>query len=440
MKRSKAPLLWTALVSALLLVLLLWRWQTSSDTRQQEFAEIDVSAVVSSQSQPSANPLFRFRRGTGAGAVEADVEDPAERVQRKLDQFLISRLDLARALAAHKQVTLPPVVEEFFTALRSDWERATALLTAWKENGGLPAETREFGGVLLHPLIEAYGVAEVARRWPADRLVQYGETLMGALPPGAVYVGGTDAGRFIPLLLGDSDRIMLTQNQLADGHYLEYVRYQFDGRLQSLSLNDSAALSSAYLADAQERLRHDQQNPDAPPRIRSGEVVRAVGNSIQVGGAGAVMTLNEMALVALMDKNPGLTFVMEESWSLPGTYAGATLAGPLIQLRTEDGGQRLSAEQAGAAVDYWRTAQADLVSEAWDSPVRQSWGQLAVAQANLLSHHGLGSEAEQIYRLAYELAPANAHVVEAYAGFLKKTGKPSEAQKLLATLPAAIRP
>ena len=47
---------------------------------------------------------------------------------------------------------------------------------------------------------ETYGVAEVAHDWPAQKLLDYGQAVLDSLRPGMVYVGGTDAGRFIPTL------------------------------------------------------------------------------------------------------------------------------------------------------------------------------------------------------------------------------------------------
>ena len=52
--------------------------------------------------------------------------------------------------------------------------------------------------------METYGVAEIAHLWPAQQVLDYGEAVLGSLRPGMVYVGGTDAGRFIPTLLNET--------------------------------------------------------------------------------------------------------------------------------------------------------------------------------------------------------------------------------------------
>ncbi|MBI2946107.1 MAG: hypothetical protein HYY23_00535 [Verrucomicrobia bacterium] len=47
-------------------------------------------------------------------------------------------------------------------------------------------------------IIDTYGVAEEAHAWPAQKLLDYGNPVLGSLSPGTVYVGGTDPGRWIP--------------------------------------------------------------------------------------------------------------------------------------------------------------------------------------------------------------------------------------------------
>jgi hypothetical protein len=39
---------------------------------------------------------------------------------------------------------------------------------------------------------------------PAQKLLDYGNAVLGALRPGMVYVGGTDPGRWIPTLLNET--------------------------------------------------------------------------------------------------------------------------------------------------------------------------------------------------------------------------------------------
>src|ERR1041384_6834484 len=110
-------------------------------------------------------------------------------------------------------------------------------------------------------------------------------------------VGGTDNGRWIPELLndtGDGERhVVVTQNGLADGTYLDYLRLQYDDRLSNLTDEDSKRAFNDFVADAQRRVDHDQQFPDEPKQVQPGENIKVVDGKVQVNGIRAVMAVNE---------------------------------------------------------------------------------------------------------------------------------------------------
>ncbi len=140
-----------------------------------------------------------------------------------------------------------------------------------------------------------------------------------------------------------------------------------------------------------------------------------------MSGQVAVMAINERLLQAIMDKNPDLAFALEESFPLKSTYAGASLLGPLMELRASDPQDALTAQTAAQAVDYWRNVAQDLSSDAEaapDSPARRTYSKMAVAQANLLADHQYGAQAEQAYRIALEICPYNPEAVFNYIGLL----------------------
>jgi hypothetical protein len=223
-----------------------------------------------------------------------------EIVTRKLAQFARSRRTFARALARRHNVQVAGDVERFFDAVEAgNWNNIEA---AFKKINGDDfsagqSDARPPGVAQLWPaIIDAYGAAEQVHLWPAQQLLDYGNSVLGALGPGMVYVGGTDNGRWIPELLNDtsgSDRhIIITQNGLAAGDYQDYLRLQYDGQLSNLSDDESQHAFSTYVSDAQKRLEHDQQFPDEPKQIRPGEDVRVVDGKVQVGGQVAVMAIN----------------------------------------------------------------------------------------------------------------------------------------------------
>jgi len=253
-----------------------------------------------------------------------------------------------------------------------------------------------------------------------------------------VYVGGTDNGRWVPELLNDTSEgerhIVVTQNGLADGKYLEYLNVLYGDRLATLTQDDSQRAFQDYMADAQKRLQHDQQFPDEPKQIRPGEDIASVDGHVQVSGMVAVMAINEKILQTLMQKNPDLSFALQESQPFKGTYADAIPLGPLMELRAPDVQNAFTPETAAQSVDYWRTTTQNVLSdpEAAASPYAlKSYSHDANSAANLLAAHDYTAEAEQAYRLSSQLWPGNPLAAGGLAAILARTGHADEARQLL---------
>ncbi len=328
-------------------------------------------------------------------------------------------------MAAKYKVEVPAGVREFFDALeRGDWNQARL---SYQSLSNLVLSTDAPAGLhekIWAPIVEAYGVAETAQKWPAQQLLDYGQAVLGALKPGMVYVGGTDAGRFIPTLLSETSEgerpIVVTQNALADGTYLKYVSFLYGDRLGSPGEEDSSRVFSEYVSDAQRRFIHDQQFPDEPKQIRPGEDIKMVDGRTTIAGQVAVMAINERLLQNFMDKNPGLSFALEESFPLKSTYSTAVPLGPVMELRAPDAQLAYNSQMAAESVGYWRDTaeQLNLDSAEQDSPARREYSKMALAQANLLMDHNYPSEAEQAMRVASDICPTNPEVVFSFVNLL----------------------
>jgi hypothetical protein len=349
---------------------------------------------------------------------------------------------LVHELARRHKVEVSRNVERFFDAVESgnwdDIEASFKKINGSDSSAGHGAERPPGVNELWSAIIDAYGVAEQVHLWPAQKLLDYGNATLGALRPGMVYVGGTDNGRWIPELLNDTSdgerHVIVTQNGLADGSYLDYLRLQYDNQLANLSDEDSQRVFTDYVADAEKRLRHDAELPDEPKRVRPGENVHSVDGKTQVSGQVAVMAINEKLLQALMAKNPDLSFAIEESFPLKGTYADAMPLGPLMELRAPDGPNAFTSERAAQSLDYWRNTAQQILSDpdAGGSPeALKSYSHDAVAAANLLAAHDFSAEAEQGYRLAAQLWPGNPESVGGLADLLARGGREDEARQLL---------
>jgi hypothetical protein len=365
-----------------------------------------------------------------------------EIVAAKVTQFGRNRRELVRSIARRIQKEIPPEVERFFDAIESGrWEDIEAQWTVLaKHSGQYEYSTNDWEH--LNPfwmaVLDAYGVAEQAHLWPAQELLDYGNEVLGSLKPGMVYVGGTDNGRWVPELLNetsdDEQHIIVTQNAFADGRYLEFVNTLYDGRMTTLTSEDSKRAFQEYIADAQRRLEHDKQFPDEPKQVWPNEDIRVVDGKVQVSGQAPVMAINEKLLQSLMAKNPELTFAIQESFPLKGTYADALPLGPLMELRALDEQNPFTPERAGESLDYWRNRAQQILSDpeaAGSEAALKSYSHDIVSAANLLGAHSFNQEAEQAYQLAAQLWPENPEPIGNLADLLHRTGREAEAQQLL---------
>jgi hypothetical protein len=337
---------------------------------------------------------------------------------------------------------MPGDVERFFDAVESgNWDEIKAAfdkISGGESNAGGSDQRSPEVSQLWPAIIDAYGTAEQVHLWPAQKLLDYGNAVLGALRPGMVYVGGTDNGRWVPELMNETSEgerhIVITQNGLAAGDYLDYLRLQYGDQMATLSDDESQRSFQDYIADAQKRLEHDQQHPDEPKQIRQGEDVRTVDGKVQVSGQIAVMAINERLLQTLMSKNPDLSFAIEESFPLKGTYAEALPLGPLMELNGRSALNDFSSARASEFVDYWRSASQQVLgdSEATGSEtVLRAYSHDTAAAANLLAAHQFSGEAEETYRMSVRLWPQNPESVAGLANLLAQIGRENEARQLI---------
>ena len=157
---------------------------------------------------------------------------------------------------------------------------------------------------------------------------------------------------------------------------------------------------------------------------------------IQVSGQVAVMAINENLMQTLMNKNPGLSFALQESFPFKSTYQDAAPLGPIMELQAPDVQATFTATAAAQALDYWRNAtqQLPIGSEtSEDQEVLRAYSKLATAQAALLAAHNFSAEAEQTYRLATEICPYSPEAVFSYVNLLATQQRFAEAVPVVET-------
>jgi hypothetical protein len=179
--------------------------------------------------------------------------------------------------------------------------------------------------------------------------IAFGRDIIGSIPPGSIYFGGTDPGRFVITALCKSQVngdpfFTLTQNALADRGYLQYVRSMYGTRIYVPSDEDEERVFGQYMADAEHRRKANKLKP--------GEDVREIDGALHVSGQVAVMSINGLLAKLIIDKNPDREFYVEESFPLEWMYPHLSPHGLIMKINRQPLAG-LPAELVRRDREYW---------------------------------------------------------------------------------------
>jgi tetratricopeptide (TPR) repeat protein len=357
-----------------------------------------------------------------------------EIVAAKLKKFSAKRRALVDALAKQNKIDVLPEVARFFDALDAgDWDETQRLFKSLREDMDGPdaSDLRKY----WRAVVEAYGAAQQVHLWPPQQLLDYGNGILDSLRPGMVYVGGTDPGCFICTMLNETSQgeqhVTLTQNALADASYLDYLSAVYGDSLNLPTPEESSSAFTQYVADATARAQHDEQFPGEPPQVLPGEEITTADGRTTVGGQVAVMGINNILMQTILQKNPDLSFAMEESFPLASSYAGAAPLGPVFELRA---GDPLTADAAAQSVNYWQNEAQNLQDAGETStPVLRSYSHDADSQGNLLANNNYPAEAGQAYQTALNIWPGSMEAITGLTRVLAQQGQFDQAGQALDT-------
>jgi len=420
-------------VAVLVIVLALLRGSATRTTpgsgEAGALAGGDAGSAGSGSSSARPKPRLMSRSGGGSGPSGA-----AGVVASKVVEFSQGRRELVEKLAAKLNVPVSPEVDQFFSAVAAGvWRAIKSMFHTVAAQAGAADAPSGFAA-LLPAIRETYAVAEAKEAWPAEDLLSYGQTVLAALKPGMVYVGGSRWGSAIPSLLnetsGEGRAVLLDQSMLSDPGYVDYLGLMYGDRMTTLSKDDTERAQGGYLAGLRERARSNELRPGES--MPEGDARPAV-----LGTAGATQVAENLML-ALLYKNPGMTVAIEKPAPGSPLYELATPMGPIFEVRSpagggESGGGVTTPAQAEQAANYWRDTAAQLQSlpeTDSSSSRRQSMAEMAVAQANMLASRSLGGQAEQTYRSAIDIAPMSLEPAHELAKYLQGAGRANEVQQV----------
>jgi len=266
----------------------------------------------------------------------------------------------------------------------------------------------------------------------------------------AILFGGTDPGRFCPtyMIFCESfvppsckpmdpvfdrrDVYLITQNALADGTYLEYIRSQYfrsaqidppffsellrtdkekkDGfstnfiaaaagelldkpfeaygarvearrrkegvypaaEIYEPSPEDSQKCFNDYYNDVMRRFAHDRQFPNEPKQMKPGEGADlSQDGKLQISGQVSVMAINGLLTKVIFDHNPTNEFFVEESFPLEWMYPHLTPFGVIMKIN-RDPLPELSEEICRRDHEFWSKYSERLIGNwiTYDTPIK----------------------------------------------------------------------
>jgi hypothetical protein len=276
--------------------------------------------------------IFYLLNATAAETNSASQKGSSAR-EPEFKRFIEEKRALVKRLGEKHEDTVPKTVWDFFDAAeKGDWQTTSNLF--FKIETGTARRTRNpwMPISLWGPIHDTFGTYEQIRLCNPKLFHRFGETIMRKIPPGSIYFGGTSAGRFIVSALSTSHTegrpfFTLTQNALADGSYLDYLRDMYGGKIYIPTVDDSQQVFQNYLSDARKRLENHQLKQD--------ENVQIVNGRIQVSGIVGVMAINELLVRFIVEKNPSQEIYVEESYPLESLYAQSVPHGLIFKVNHE---------------------------------------------------------------------------------------------------------
>jgi hypothetical protein len=282
-------------------------------------------------------------------------------------RFISAKSNQVYLASRDSNTPVPPEVWQVFAAAaRADWHSISNLLQAVKTNYYTSTLHRLTPEVWFRVQeVGGFGGLLASNNLKFIRL--FADEIFKVVPPGGIYFGGTDQGRFVITALSRSQEegkpfLTLTQNQLADSNYLRYVSVLYR---QSIKLPDQTAFGDAfneYMADAQRRLEHDKQFPNEPKQVEPGEDIRTVNGRVQVSGQTAVMAINGILVHDILLANPEHEFYVEESYPLDWMFPYLEPAGPIFRLR-RTAQEALFEETVRNDREYWQKMTRRLIGQ-----------------------------------------------------------------------------
>jgi hypothetical protein len=148
---------------------------------------------------------------------------------------------------------------------------------------------------------------------------------------------------------------LLTQNALADGTYLEYLRSMYGDKIYIPTADDAAKCFQEYEMDVVKRKTENKLKPGE-------DVKQDASGRVQVSGQVAVMEINGLLAKIIFDKNSNQEFYVEESFPLDWMYPHLEPHGLIMKINRQPLAE-MSDEIVQRDHDYWSQMIAPMIGD-----------------------------------------------------------------------------
>jgi hypothetical protein len=313
--------------------------------------------------------------GSLGTAADKETKATAEtnRIPLQVTSFSAKKERQVRRMAG--QLEVPSEVSDFFAAAKKgDRSGVDDLFGMIKERymADMDSEKEKiFAATIWNCALEVVLAYEQFDHGEPKFALAFGRDIIESIPKGSIYFGGTDPGRGLVTALSvahdeGNPFFTLSQNPMANGKYLLYLRSMYDGRIQTPTSEDSQRAFQEYISDAQKRLEHDQNFPNQPRQIKPGEDVRPSNKGVQVSGQMAVTAIYGRIAKMVFDQNPTREFYMEESFPLDWMYPHLSPNGLIMKINRQPL-DTLPVETMEQDRKYWLNQEKPLIGS-WLKP------------------------------------------------------------------------
>ena len=253
---------------------------------------------------------------------------------KQLKQFVTDKITQANASTNEPAPAFAPF---FAAAQRGDWLAVSNsfedLVRHAPQYQHAGASDDRLRGMRWAATAEIWGAFDAFTAGDEKYSAAFGRDIIASIPPGSIYFGGTDPGRFVVTAMCRSQVngdpfFVLTQNALADGSYLDYLRQMYGDKIQIPDASDLQRSFHDYSKDLQERSDNHILKP--------GESLHRDSNGqVQISGVTEVMAVNGLLVKDILDKNPGQDIYLEQSFPIDWMYPQLEPHGLIFKLNRQ---------------------------------------------------------------------------------------------------------